>query len=162
MVKRFLVSKCLLGENCRYDGKNSLDKELIERLRSCEVIGVCPEALGGLKGKRGPFEIIGTAKNIFSGKAEVLSIEGRKVTNSFIRGAFKTLGIAKIKKIRLAILKSRSPSCSPDFVYNGSFTGKLKRGKGVTSWLLQKNVIKVISNEDFKKSYSAVEKKRRI
>jgi uncharacterized protein YbbK (DUF523 family) len=142
-----------LGKNCRYDGRNCLDRKLLELLRQVRVIGVCPEELGGLRGRRGPFELKGKAEDVFVGKAEVLSRRGRVVTKNFLKGAHETLKIAKRNKADLAIFKSRSPACSPDFVYNGTFTRKLVKGQGVTAWFLKRHGIRVISNQEFKRQY---------
>ncbi|MCK9480126.1 MAG: DUF523 domain-containing protein, partial [Firmicutes bacterium] len=110
-----LVSACILGENCRYDGKNSKNRLLIEQLGGHNIIPVCPEVLGGLPTPRPPSEI-------FVGR--VFSKNGRDVTDYFLAGAEKTLELAKDKKCDMAILKSKSPSCGVGLIYDGSFSGK--------------------------------------
>lgn len=145
-----IVSACLLGKRCRYDGRSCLDKELIKCLVGYEIIGVCPENLGGLVGKRGPFEISGEPPDVLAGKAKVVSRDGRDVTKNFLEGAYKTLEIAKKKGVRLAILKSKSPSCSPDYIYEGNFRKRLKKGKGIACLLLNQQGIEVVSSDEFK------------
>lgn len=150
MARRVIVSKCLLGENCRYEGSNCLDEELIKCLGGYEIIGLCPENLGGLIGERGPFEILGEPDKVFLGKAKVVNTEGKNVTKNFLKGACKTVSIAKKKSVKLAILKSKSPSCSPDYIYDGTFRKKLRKGKGVACLLLEQQGIKVVSSNEFK------------
>lgn len=152
MVETILASACLLGKKCRFDGRDSLDHQLIDFLKGFQVIGVCPEELVGLRGLRGPFEIKGDTKDVFCNKAKVTSIKGRDVTDKFIKAAYKILDIAEKKNVELAILKSKSPTCSPDFIYNGKFSHTLKRGLGVTAYILKENKIKIISNDQFKES----------
>ena len=146
-----IVSACLLGRKCRYDGRDCLDKSLIEALKDCKVVGVCPEELGGLKGKRGPFEIIGKAEDVFFKKAKVVGKKGEDVTESFIKGTERAFKIAVSNKIKLAILKSRSPSCSPDFVYDGTFNNILRKGLGLFAYLLKNSGIIIVNNEKFVK-----------
>ncbi len=151
MVKRVAVSKCLLGERCRYDGKDAYDEKLLRLLKGYKIIGVCPEELGGARNFRGPFEIKGKTEDVFGGKAKVLNIEGVDVTPFFIHGAELTLKIVKEAKIEFAILKSKSPSCSPDLIYDGTFSYKLVRGMGITAYLLRQEGIKVLSSDEFKR-----------
>jgi len=153
MAEKVLVSACFLGRRCRFDGKNSLDVELIRCLKGYHIIGVCPEELGGVRKLRGPFEIKGKTSNVFKSKAGVYSIYGRDVTKKFVKGAYKVLNIAEKKKIKFAILRSKSPSCSPNFIYNGNFRNILKKEIGITAYLLKDKGIEVISNEEFNKRY---------
>ncbi|HEC69752.1 MAG TPA: DUF523 domain-containing protein [Candidatus Omnitrophica bacterium] len=163
MGREVLVSACLLGRNCRFDGKSRLNKSLIKFLKKNGFIplGVCPEESGGLKGKRGPFEFKGKAKQILEKKGEVKDSQGRVFTSYFLKGAYKVLALAKKKKIEIAILKSRSPSCSPDYIYDGTFKKVIKKGLGVSAYLLKKNTIKIFSESNYKliKSESRSSKK---
>ncbi len=151
MKGKVLISACLLGRNCRYDGSNCYDKTLVKLLRSFRPIGVCPEELAGFKKKRGPFELKGKASDIFLRKNRVVDIKGKDVTGMFIQGAKLSFKIAKENNIRLAILKSKSPSCSPDFIYNGSFSKILKEGLGLFAYLLKNDNVVIVSNEEFVK-----------
>lgn len=135
---KIMVSACLLGDNVKYNGGNNQNNELIVFLKDYEVIKVCPECLGGLLIPRVPAEIIDN---------KVINKEGIDVTNKYNLGALKTLEIAKINNIKVAILKRNSPSCGSGLVYDGTFTNKLKEGNGKTAELLQMNGI-VVLNED--------------
>ena len=122
-----LVSACLLGVNCRYDGKGQAIPRLEELLDACEVIPVCPEQLGGLPTPRTPSERVG---------AKVLARDGADVTDAFARGAAETLRLARLTGVRLALLKARSPSCGAGEIYDGSFTGRTVPGSGVAAQAL--------------------------
>jgi 8-oxo-dGTP diphosphatase len=128
-----------LGENCKYNGGNNENFDIKEILCGFETVSVCPEVMGGLETPRSPSERLGD---------KVINREGKDVTENFKTGAEKTLGIALENKCRLAVLKARSPSCSPYGIYDGSFSGKVVSGRGVTSELLIKNGIEVYSEED--------------
>ncbi|RKD32540.1 DUF523 domain-containing protein [Thermohalobacter berrensis] len=141
----YIVSSCLAGVNCRYDGKANLDKKVYELVKEGKAILVCPEQLGGLTTPRLPSEIIENKE----GELKVINKEGRDVTSNFIRGAKETLKIAKAVDAKTAILKARSPSCGCGFIYDGTFSGKLKKGNGITADLLIKNGIKVFTEENF-------------
>ena len=132
---RIAVSACLIGENCKYNGGNNYSEKVIDYIKGNEVLSVCPEVLGGLPVPRESAEIV---NGIVSHK------DGTSVDKEFRKGAKKALEIVKEQKIDLVILKSRSPSCGVNAIYDGSFSGKLISGRGVFADLLQKNVIKVI------------------
>ncbi len=136
-----LVSKCLLGENCKYNGGNNYNKKIVEYLEDKEYISICPECLGGLPVPRDPSEI-----NPSNGK--VFSSEGKDVTENFIIGAEKALEIAKKNNAKLAILKQSSPSCGFGTVYDGSFSGNKISGMGKTAQLLFENGVKIITEKD--------------
>lgn len=134
MKEKLLVSACLLGENCKYNGGNNYTPA-VEALRErFEVIPVCPEQLGGLPTPRTPSERAG---------GRVLTRDGRDVTEAFRQGAEKTLAIAQAEGAARAVLQVRSPSCGCGTIYDGTFSGKLVHGKGVTAQLLEQNGIKV-------------------
>lgn len=131
-----LISACLLGINCRYDGK-SVEIKGVEELRElCNLIPVCPEIYGGLPTPRIPSERVDD---------KVLNRVGQEVTENFFRGGENVLKIARLSGCRYALLKEKSPSCGSEMIYDGSFSGKLTEGMGVTAELLRKNGITVFS-----------------
>ena len=135
-----MVSACLLGDNVKYDGSNNKNDKLIKFLKDYEVIKVCPEVLGGLNVPRIPAEIINN---------EVINKEGVLVTKEYMRGAKKTLEIAKKNNIKIAILKKNSPSCSSNKIYDGTFSHTLIDGYGITAKLLKENDIKVFDEDNY-------------
>lgn len=147
-----LVSACLLGENCRYDGDNSIQKELLSLLADKDYLPICPEVLGGLGIPRPPSEINGgTGEDVLKGEAVVRTIVGEDVTSFFLKGAKKALDGIEPANIDFAILKSRSPSCGVYQIYDGDFNGKLKEGPGVTAALLESKNILVFTEEELDK-----------
>ena len=145
----YLISACLCGVNCKYNGLNNLNDKCLELLRKGEALLVCPEQLGGLNTPRIPSEILGNAKDIIElNKGKVINKEGKDVTKEFLKGGKEALKIAKEANIKKAILKESSPSCGSNFVYDGSFTGNKIKGKGITTYLLEKEGIEIISEKD--------------
>ena len=144
----YLVSACLLGIPCRYDGTaDELDPYIVSLLKEREVIAICPELLAGLPTPRGPFEIVGgDGHDVLDGAAKVMSLDGVDYTRQFTDGAQKALEIAKRMKASEAILYYRSPSCGCLQIYDGSFSGKLKPGYGIFGALLERNGIRCIPN----------------
>ncbi|MBP3616952.1 MAG: DUF523 domain-containing protein [Lachnospiraceae bacterium] len=138
---RVLVSACLLGVNCRYNGVPKEKKEVKELLNREDItlIPVCPEQLGGLPTPRTPSERKGDG---------VFSKEGEDRTVAFTRGAEEVLRLAKLYGCEVAILKERSPSCGNKEVYDGGFTGTVVTGEGVTAELLRKNGVKVFGESE--------------
>lgn len=134
-----LVSACLLGINCKYNGKNNANKKILKLAKNEALIPVCPEQIGGLPTPRIPAELS-------SGRA--INREGADVTEYLEKGANEVLRIARIYKIKEAILKQRSPSCGCGQIYDGTFSGAVIEGDGITSRLLMENGITVISEED--------------
>ncbi len=134
-----IVSACLAGINCRWDGKNSSCSKVIELVKNGEAIPVCPEQLGELSTPRTPAEQIGD---------KVITKYGKDVTSNFKKGAEEALKIAKQHKCKEAILKSKSPSCGCGQVYDGTFSGKLISGDGEFTKLLKKNNIRVITENE--------------
>jgi len=144
-----LVSACLLGINCRYDGKNALEPKLLELMKEDQIIPICPEQLGGLPTPREPAWIVGgEGSDVLKGAAKVISRSGRDVTENFRTGAEETLKVAKLFGAKCAILKARSPSCGCGGIREPFSFDKLKSGDGVTAALLKKNGFKVVSEEN--------------
>jgi len=140
----YLVSSCLAGVNCRYDGKNNKNKVIGEFVNQGQAIFVCPEQLGGLPTPRTSCEIVMDE----TCNKKVISKDEQDFTEEFTAGAEKTLAIANAKGIKQAILKSKSPSCGCGLIYNGTFSGKLIKGNGLTAELLIKNGIEVYTEND--------------
>ena len=139
-MEKILVSKCLAGSCCRYDGGTNLVPEIQQLVDSGQAVPVCPEQLGGLPTPRVPSERLGES---------VISKAGLDVTAEFSAGAESALKIALDTGCRTAIMKAHSPSCGKGLIYDGQFTGTLVPGNGVTTDLLLKNGISVITEEEY-------------
>lgn len=136
-----IVSACLLGINCRYDGGHAYCPEVFDDLFQSHFIPVCPEQLGGLPTPRLPARIEGgDGADVWNGTAKVINQSGEEVTQAFQKGAQETLAIAQIAKAKKVILKDHSPSCGCQFIYGGE---GLIKGIGVTAALLAKNGLAV-------------------
>jgi uncharacterized protein YbbK (DUF523 family) len=145
-----LISACLCGIKCKYNGKDNTDPCFVRLMHKGEVIPVCPEQLGGLPTPRTPAEIIcGSGQDVLMGKSRVMTSDGLDVTENFIKGAYETLNIAKNVGADTAILKSHSPSCGSGCIYDGSFSKRLRKSDGVTAALLKQNGVKVITEDDY-------------
>jgi uncharacterized protein YbbK (DUF523 family) len=140
-----LVSACLLGINCNFEGKNNLNVEMLEEFKKGELYPVCPEVLGGLSVPRIPSEIQGgDGLDVIEGKAYVYNMQNIDVTDEFMKGAYEVLRIAEILNAKAALLIEKSPSCGcGGLIFDGTFSGKLRSGDGVTAALLKKKGIKV-------------------
>ena len=136
---KIMVSACLLGENCKYNGGNNRNPELLHLLSGHEVIPVCPEVLGGLSTPRVPAEIV---------NGVVINREGVSADDAFRQGAKKALEIARQEKPDLIILQSRSPSCGVKEIYDGTFSGKLVPGHGIFAEMALQAGFRVIDAED--------------
>jgi uncharacterized protein YbbK (DUF523 family) len=148
---KLLVSACLLGVNCKYNGGNNLDSILTDKLKEFDIIPICPEQLGGLSTPRIPAEIVdGDGSHVLKGNAKVINKCGDDVTKEFVAGAKEVLKLAKQFNCDGAILKSRSPSCGCGEIYDGSFSDKLCIGNGVCSQLLMDNQIAVYNEHNYK------------
>ena len=134
MKPKLLVSACLLGTSCRYDGKAKKNEAVCALAERFELIPVCPEVLGGLPTPRTPSERRGK---------RVVMRDGRDVTAEYRRGAERALELARREGAAAAVLKERSPSCGSGEIYDGSFTGALTAGDGVTAELLKAESIAV-------------------
>lgn len=131
---KIMVSACLLGENCKYNGGNNYSEKVMKYCEGHEVIPVCPEVLGGLPIPREPAEIVnGEVRNRYE-----------SVDSQFRTGAGIALEKALSEKVDLVILQSRSPSCGVGTIYDGSFTGTKIPGNGVFAQLLMDNGIKAV------------------
>lgn len=145
----YLVSACLCGVNCKYNGKNNLNADCLRLLENNEALLICPEQLGGLSTPREPSEIqeiVGEKEN-----KKVITRSGDDVTEKFVKGAEEVLRIAKKSNIHAAILKEGSPSCGCNYIYDGNFSGNKIKGEGITCSMLKKAGIDVISDEEFSK-----------
>jgi len=140
-VKYVLVSACLLGVNCRYDGKNNENPNILalQNREDICLIPVCPEQLGGLTTPRLPSERIGR---------KVINSAGEDVTGQYAKGAEEALKIAKLYGCDSAILKERSPSCGSSGIYDGSFTHTLVEGAGCTAEALRAAGIQVFGESE--------------
>ena len=134
MKEKLLVSACLLGINCKYSGGNNRLPEAEALAARFELVPVCPEQLGGLPTPRPCAERVGD---------RVLTRTGEDVTAAFRLGAERTAEIARSSGVRRALLQERSPSCGCGTVYDGTFSGTLTAGRGVTAALLEKNGVEV-------------------
>jgi uncharacterized protein YbbK (DUF523 family) len=133
-----IVSACLAGIPCRWDGKRKPNKKVMDLVKAGEAIPVCPEQLGGLTTPRQPSERLND---------KILSKDGQDITQQFVLGSQIVLELAREYSCTQAILKSRSPSCGKSMIYDGTFQDKLIIGNGVTAELLMKNGIEVITEE---------------
>lgn len=146
-----LVSACLAGVECRYDGGHNLVEEIQQWVKEGKAILICPEQLGGLTTPRSPAEIIGgTGADVLSGRAMVMDCTGKDVTKEFVTGAYQTLKIAQRVEAKKAFIKESSPSCGGRLIYDGTFQGNKKLGEGVTAALLKMHGIEVFSEQEFR------------
>ncbi len=147
-----LVSACLAGIRCKYNGKDNGIPHIKELVRQGKAIPLCPEQLGGLPTPRPPAEIKGgSARDVLQGKALVVRRDGADVTQNFVMGAREVLRFCQEMGIKRAILKARSPSCGKGMIYDGTFTGKLVEGNGITAQLLMDNGIEVVTEDEIEK-----------
>jgi uncharacterized protein YbbK (DUF523 family) len=145
-----VVSACLCGINCKYNGANNQHQEFIREMRNGQVMPLCPEQLGGLPTPRSACEIFGgSGKDVLADSARVTSKNGQDLTAFFIKGAQECLAIMLQAGIDEAILQRRSPSCGVGKIYDGSFSGHLIDGDGVTAALLKQHGMKVWNDEDY-------------
>lgn len=136
---KLLISRCLCGENTKYNGGNNLIQQLDLIQKNFELIYICPEVMGGLTTPRNPSEIK---------DQKVFSSTGKDVTKEFVLGAQKALSLVKKHQVKYALLKESSPSCGVHKVYDGTFSGRKIEGSGMTTQLLKKNGILVFSEHE--------------
>lgn len=144
-----LVSACLLGRACRYDGGHCRCEDVALALAGREILSICPESLGGLTAPRAPAEILGGGgEDVLAGRARVIDREGVERTAAFLRGAGAVLALARERGAKAAVLKERSPSCGVHYIYDGSFHGRTVPGQGVAAALLGAEGLLLRSEED--------------
>lgn len=139
-----LVSGCLVGINCKYNGGNNYDERIFDLVKKGKAIPVCPEQLGGLKTPRTPSEI-----QKKDGKRVVSTADGEDVTLQYERGAEEVLKLAKELGVTEVIFQPRSPSCGRGLIYDGTFSKNKIEGNGVAADLLMKNGIKVYMPDEY-------------
>lgn len=137
--KKILVSACLLGVPCRYDGKSKPNEKVIALGEKYELVPVCPEVDGGLPTPRIPSERVGN---------RVLMKDGTDVSENYRRGAVIAREICMSNSVELAVMKARSPSCGKGEIYDGSFSGRLVPGNGVAAEMLEVAGVKVFTEEE--------------
>jgi uncharacterized protein YbbK (DUF523 family) len=135
-----IVSACLIGIKCRYDGKAATNRKCLALFKKGKLFPVCPEQWGGLPTPRERAEI--------QKDGRILSKSGKDLTENFYRGAREVLRIAKLLGVKTAILKSKSPSCGSGQIYDGSFSERLIKGDGILTKILKKNKIKIITEKE--------------
>lgn len=151
----YIISACLAGQNCKYNGENNTVEWVKEFMENNKCVLVCPEGLGNLPTPRPPAEIVGD---------KVIDAEGNDVTEAFQFGAEQA--IARMKKsegimndtVEMAILKANSPSCGCGYIYDGTFSGKRVKGDGIFAAMLREKNIKMITENDEKKVASGGKK----
>ena len=139
----YLISSCLVGINCRYNKTSTLNPKLKQMVDQGMAIAVCPEVLAGMATPRNSCEI-----QTNSGVVKVIDKYGNDYTHLFNEAAKQTLNICKRNNIEAAVLQSRSPSCGYGKIYDGSFTGKLIDGNGITAQLLHDSGIKIFTDQN--------------
>lgn len=141
-----LVSACLAGERCRYDGTSCPDKDIVAMVREGSAIAACPEMLGGLGTPRARAEISGgDGAAVLKGEASVITVNGQNVTEAFLEGAARFIAAARGANCGVAILKSKSPACGVGTIFDGTFSGTVQSGDGVAAAALKLAGIKTIS-----------------
>ena len=141
-MENILVSACLIGEKCRYDGQTKINENVLKLREKYNLIAFCPECAGGLSVPRLPSEICGE---------KVLNEIGEDVTFNFYKGAEIALDTAVKNNCKKAVLKERSPSCGNGEIYDGNFRKTLKKGDGITTALLKKSGIEVLGESEAEK-----------
>ncbi len=142
---KILVSACLLGVNCKYNGGNNYQSVLKKLMKEHQLIPVCPESYGGLSVPREPAERVGE---------RVVSRSGEDMTTQFLRGSHAMVQIADFFGCELAILKENSPSCGYGMIYDGTFSGTRVPGDGVFAEMLRKKEIPVIGESEIKNYFN--------
>lgn len=142
-MQNVLISACLLGVDCKYNGSNNkLDDEIIHSLKEkYNLIPVCPEIMGGMPTPRNPVEI---------SDGKVFDYDGEEFTKEFEKGSEEVVKLAKLYDATIAILKENSPSCGSNYIYDGTFNHKKIKGKGIAALKLSKENIKLFTEENVK------------
>lgn len=143
---KVVISACLLGVRCRYDGGHSRNETAMNQKKIYQLIPVCPEESGGLLTPRPPAEIVGgDGDAVLDRTAKVMTANGTDVTAAYLKGAHHALQVAQSHGATHVILKAKSPSCGCGDIYDGTFSGTLISGDGVTTALLKRHGITVTS-----------------
>lgn len=150
----YVISRCLLGVNCKYNGGNNLRQDVVEFIKGHEYVTICPECTGGLTSPREPAELFACQSGF-----KVIDRAGKDVTEAFVRGA--DLSMQEVLKqeeaghvIEGAILKANSPSCGYGQIYDGTFSSTLIPGNGVFADMLDKHGVTIASEKDFSKIFN--------
>lgn len=153
-----VVSSCLAGLKVRYNGSDSLDKRIHKLIEEKKVITICPELLGGFSTPREPAEIVGgDGDDVLNGRARVVEKSGRDVTSLYVKGAQVTLEKVMELGVTTIILKEYSPSCGSSLIYNGDFKGNQVEGVGVTTALLRRHGLNVISENNLTDFFNEIQ-----
>lgn len=142
-MQNVLISACLLGVDCKYNGSNNkLDDEIIHSLKvKYNLIPVCPEIMGGLPTPRNPVEIK---------DGKVFDYDGEEFTEEFEKGSDEVVKLAKLYNPTIAILKENSPSCGSNYIYDGTFNNKKIKGMGITARKLSEEYVRLFNEENVK------------
>ena len=152
----YIISKCLLGENCKYNGANNLSEDVVQFCKSHTFTSVCPETCGGLKAPRDPAEIVRSEDGFF----RVIDASGKDLTENFLSGAEKELDNSIRTAERMgesiegAILKANSPSCGAGKVYDGSFSRTLVEGDGIFAGRLRELGIEIANENNLREIFT--------
>lgn len=138
---RILVSACLLGENCKYNGGNNYNPAVAEFVKDKEVLPICPEMMAGMGCPRIPIEIV---------DGVLMDRDGNNVDAAMRKAVEQAMEMIRKEDIQCAVLQSRSPTCGVNQIYDGSFTGKLIEGSGVLAQALKLVGYRVVDAEDIK------------
>ena len=134
-----LVSACLLGENCKYNGGNNFAPAVVEFLKGREVLTICPEMMAGMGCPRTPIEIV---------DGVLMDRDGNNVDEAMRNAVAQAMEVIRKENIQCAILQSRSPTCGVNQVYDGTFSGKLISGSGIFAQALKEAGYQVLDAED--------------
>ena len=137
---KILVSACLLGENCKYNGGNNFAPAVVEFLKGREVLTICPEMMAGMGCPRTPIEIV---------DGVLMDRDGNNVDEAMRNAMEQAMEVIRKENIQCAILQSRSPTCGVNQVYDGTFSGKLISGSGIFAQALKEAGFQVLDAEDF-------------
>ena len=159
-MEKLLVSRCLLGHRVRYDGGAHGPYDLLQQWQAeGRIVPLCPEVAGGLPTPRAPAEIAGgQGGDVLEGRLPVLTDSGADVTAAFIGGAEAALRLVRQHDLRIAVLKARSPSCGNTHNYDGSFSGTLVAGEGVTAALLRRHGVRVFDESQLAAAAAELER----